>query len=137
MPSSFRRFAVDHDGDARRDIWGSVPDALASAANYLSGSGWRGDLIWGREVRLPADLDASLVGRGKNQTLARWQMLGVRRSDGGALPSADVEGAIVRPDGDRGPAFLVYDNYGALLKWNRSDFFATTVGLLSDRIAGR
>ena len=137
MPSSFRRFAVDHDGDARRDIWGSVPDALASAANYLSGSGWRGDLIWGREVRLPDDLDASLVGRGKGRPIAQWQELGVRRHDGSDLPSASLEGAIVRPDGDSGPAYLVYDNYAALLRWNRSDFFATTVGLLSDRIAGR
>jgi len=137
MPSSFRRFAVDHDGDARRDIWGSVPDALASAANYLSGNGWRGDLIWGREVRLPEDLDAELVGRGKNRPLAQWQASGVRRPNGSDLPSAAIQGAIVRPDGDSGPAYLVYENYAALLRWNRSDFFATTVGLLSDRIAGR
>jgi len=137
MPSSFRRFAVDYDGDSRRDIWGSVPDALASAANYLAASGWRGDLIWGREVRLPDAFDEALVGRGKRRPIAQWQALGVRRRDGSDLPSADLEGAIVRPDGDSGRAYLVYANYAALLKWNRSDFFATTVGLLSDSIAGR
>jgi membrane-bound lytic murein transglycosylase B len=137
IPSSFRRFAVDHDGDARRDIWRSVPDVLASAANYLASNGWRGDLIWGRPVRLPADLDPALLGRGKDRSLERWQQLGVRRADGSDLPRAAVAGSIVLPDGPGGPAFLVYANYTALLRWNRSDFFATTVGLFSDRIAGR
>jgi len=137
IPSSFRRFAVDHDGDSRRDIWGSVPDALASAANYLAKNGWRGDRIWGREVRLPDSFDPALEGRKVRRSLSEWQALGVRRADGTDLPQAAMDGSIVRLSSAGGPAYLVYDNFGTLLKWNRSDYFATTVGLLSDRIAGR
>ena len=107
------------------------------AANYLARSGWRGDLIWGRQVRLPSDLDPALVGRKVRRPLAEWQEIGVRRSNGADLPRVNVEGSIVRPDGDKGAAYVVYDNYGVLLKWNRSDHFATAVGILSDRIAGR
>ena len=77
------------------------------------------------------------MGRGKGRPLSGWQALGVRRADGSNLPSARIDGAIVRPDGAEGPAYLVYENFATLLKWNRSDFFATTVGLLSDRIADR
>jgi membrane-bound lytic murein transglycosylase B len=82
MPSSFHSFAVDHDGDSRRDLWGSVPDVLASVANYLSRSGWKGDQIWGREVRLPQNFDTDLTGRRKTRALAEWQELGVRRKGG-------------------------------------------------------
>jgi membrane-bound lytic murein transglycosylase B len=137
IPSSFRRFAVDHDGDSRRDIWASVPDVLASAANYLAKSGWRGDRIWGREVRLPDGFDPALSGRKVRRSLAEWQALGVRRSDGSDLPRADVEGSILQLSSAGGPVYLVYENFGTLLKWNRSEYFAATVGLLSDRISGR
>ena len=137
MPSSFRNFAVDHDGDSRADIWSSTPDVLASAANYLAKSGWRGDLIWGREVRLPKEFDLEATGRDKRKPLSEWQRLGVRRSDGSNLPRADVSAAVVLPGGEDGPAYLVYENYRVILRWNRSDYFATAVGILSDRIGGR
>jgi len=134
MPSSFRQYAVDHDGDSRADIWHSTADTLASAANYLSRNGWRGDVIWGREVRLPADFDAQLVGRKIRRPLAEWQALGVRRPDGSDLPRADIKAAIVKPGGENGTAYVVYHNYNVILRWNRSDYFATAVGILADRI---
>jgi membrane-bound lytic murein transglycosylase B len=140
MPSSFMRYARDQDGDGHKDIWGTRADVFASAANYLSTVGWRDDLTWGREVRLPDGFDmalASASARGQfvKKPLGEWQALGVRRADGTELPGRDVAGAIVLPDGPGGEAYLVYENYHALLDWNRSLFFATSIGLLSDRIA--
>lgn len=137
MPSSFHNFAVDHDGDSRQDLWDSVPDVLASVANYLSKSGWKGDRIWGREVELPPGFDPALAGRKNGRSLAEWQRLGVRRLGGGRLPVADLDAAIVLPDGPGGRAFAVYGNFGVLLKWNRSDYFATSVGILADRLVDR
>jgi membrane-bound lytic murein transglycosylase B len=136
MPSSFLRFAVDYDGDGRRDIWTTEADVLASIANYLARSGWRGSETWGREVRLPAGLAAGLIGLDVRKDLAEWQALGVRRSDGEALPRADVKASLLQPGGAEGPTYLVYENFRTILKWNRSNYFATAVGLLSDRIEG-
>ena len=149
MPSSFRRFAVDYDGDGRRDIWGTPADVFASAANYLSGSGWKDDQTWGRRVRLPEGFDLSLEGLDVVKPLAEWQALGVRREDGRDLPARQLPASLVLPDGVEsaaeagkppgppGVAFLVYDNFRTTLKWNRSTFFAVAVGRLADRIAGR
>ncbi|MEK7245145.1 MAG: lytic murein transglycosylase [Pseudomonadota bacterium] len=134
MPSSFRSFAVDHDGDGRIDLWNSRPDVFASAANYLKRSGWKGDETWGRAVNLPAGFDARLIGTGVVRTLAEWSALGLTRADGNALPARALKASVVRAEGDKGPAFLVYDNYRAILKWNRSTFFAIAVGSLADRI---
>lgn len=140
MPSTFVRYAVDRDGDGRRDIWGSLPDVFASAANYLSSIGWRGDETWGREVRLPEGFDYRLVSVAsvpENQKpIAEWQRLGVRQADGSDLPGADMSGGIVLPSGVEGPAFLVYTNYRKILNWNRSIFYAIAVGHLADRIIG-
>ncbi len=138
MPSSFVRFAIDFDGDGRRDIWTTRADVFGSAANYLSKSGWKGDQTWGREVRLPDNFDASLASLKISKPLAGWQALGVRRANGQHLPIvAGMAGSIVFPGGERGPAFLVYDNFKTTLKWNRSTYFAMAVGHLADRIAGR
>ena len=137
MPSSFLNFAADHDGDGTKDIWRNQGDVFSSAANYLSRVGWRGDITWGREVRLPAGFDAALADLKVIKRLGEWQALGVRRADGRDLPARDLAASIVLPGGAGGPAYLVYDNYRALLRWNRSHYFATSVGLLSDRIAGR
>jgi membrane-bound lytic murein transglycosylase B len=142
MPSSFMRYAHDHDGDGHKDIWGTRADVFASAANYLSTVGWRDDLTWGRKVTLPAGFDMSMAsasarGPFTKKTLPEWQALGVCRADGSELPTRAVEGAIVLPDGEGGEAYMIYANYYALLDWNRSLFFATSIGLLSDRIAGR
>lgn len=137
MPSTFVNYAVDFDGDGRRDIWTDLPDVFASAANYLSSMGWRGDERWGREVRLPADFDWELAALGLRKPLDEWRRLGLRRADGGALPVADISGAIVAPGGHKGPAFLVYGNFDKILNWNRSLLYAIAVGHLADRIAGR
>jgi len=136
MPSTFMRYAVDFDGDGRRDIWNSLPDIFASAANYLSGIGWQGDVIWGREVRLPPDFDWELAAQNLRKPVSAWAELGVRRADGGALPPAEIEGAIVLPAGHTGPAFLVYGNFEAILTWNRSLLYALAVGHLADRLVG-
>ncbi len=137
MPSSFRRFAVDAEGNHRIDIWDSVPDVLASTANYLASAGWKDDQTWGRPVRLPKNFDFSLAGLDTRLPLSRWQALGVRRSNGRALPRRNLEASLIAPEGPEGPAYLVYDNFRVLLAWNRSKSFAVAVGTLADRVAGR
>ncbi len=134
MPSSFIRFAVDHDGDGRRDIWNTPADVFASAANYLARSGWRSDQTWGRPVRLPEGFDANLAGHGVIKRLSAWQRLGVRRENGDDLPIRDLKASVLLPGGEDGPAFVVYDNYRTILKWNRSDYFGMSVGRLADLI---
>ncbi len=136
MPSVFLRYAVDGDGDGRRDLWGSVPDSLASAANFLRGIGWRAELRWGREVRLPQGFDYSLGGRDEVRTLAEWVRLGVSDAYGGALPLLEIPAAVLVPAGHQGPAFLTYENFDVIMRWNRSEYFAIAVGRLADRIAG-
>ena len=137
MPSSFQQFAVDHDGDGRRDIWGTLPDVFASAANYLARAGWQHDQTWGRRVRLPAGFDLDLTGLDVTQSLDEWQALGVRRSNGDDLPTRPLPASVILPGGAEGPAFLTYPNYRVLLKWNRSHYFATTVGQFADMLAAR
>ncbi len=136
MPSSFRRYAVDFDGDGRRDIWTSQPDVFASIANYLASFHWRHDQNWGREVRLPPKFDARLIDLKREKALSEWQRLGLRNPDGSDLPKADLTASLVAPDGPTGPAYLVYSNYRIVMRWNRSTYFATSVGLLADRLAG-
>lgn len=136
MPSNFLSLAVDHDGDGRRDIWTTRADVFASAANFLAKAGWNDGVTWGRQVRLPDGFDAELAGLGSRLSLGEWQALGIRRPDGRDLPRANVSASLVLPDGPRGSAYLVYQNYRALMNWNRSTYFATTVGILADRIGG-
>lgn len=136
MPSSFHAFAVDGNGDGKRDIWNSLPDVFASTANYLSKSGWEQGLRWGRQVTLPPSFSESMTGLGVKKSLAQWQREGVRTADGLSLPDTEgLEASVVIPDGLAGPAFLVYDNYRVVMKWNKSTYFATSVGLLADQIA--
>ncbi|ORJ53665.1 lytic murein transglycosylase [Geothermobacter hydrogeniphilus] len=135
MPSAFRDFAVDADHSGRIDIWGSIPDVLGSIANYLSRSGWKDDQTWGREVKLPKGFDFSVVGLETRLPLSRWQALGVRRSNGRTLPRREIEASLILPDGPKGPAYLVYDNFRVLRRWNRSNAFAVAVGTLADRLA--
>lgn len=136
MPTTFLRHAVDHTGDGRKDIWKSLPDALASAANYLSDMGWRPDETWGREVRLPDDFDLSLATVDRKKTAEEWSAMGVRGIDGAPLSSVEMEGSIVLPQGHGGPAFLVYHNFRLIMCWNRSIHYAISVGHLADRIIG-
>ena len=137
MPSSFVRYAVDHDGDGKRDIWGTHADVFASAANYLAQAGWRAGETWGRQVQLPAGFDPAQADLKVKKTLAEWQEQGLRRANGADLPQAAMSGSVVLPGGEGGPAYLVYDNYRTIMRWNRSFYFATSVGLLADRIGGR
>ena len=141
MPSVFLRYAVDEDNDKRMNIWTDAPDALASTANYVKSIGWNGARTWGREVSLPKDFDANLASIDINaaetvKTLAQWSELGIRQVDGAPLPQQDVQAAVVLPQGAGGPAFLVYDNYRAILKYNRSTLYAIAIGHLADRLAG-
>ena len=135
MPSSFLSYAVDWDGDGRRDIWSSRADVFASIANYLSTVGWHGDQSWGREVRLPHNLDQAQVGLQVRHPLDFWQRSGLRRADGGELPVVrGMEASLVLPGGVEGPAFLVYDNFRTIMKWNNSTYFASAVGYLADGV---
>lgn len=137
IPSTFLGHAVDGDGDGRRDLWKSLPDIFSSAANFLSNLGWDDNETWGREVKLPAGFDLELVGFQTQKPVTAWQALGIRRADGRNLPIAEVEGSILLPAGHKGPAFLVYGNFRATLKWNNSIFYAIAVGHLADRIEGK
>lgn len=133
MPSSFRQFAVDYDGDGRRDIWSSTPDVFASIANYLGSYSWKPDQTWGRPVRLPRDFDRNLISLDVEKPLSEWQRLGVRTISGGDLPTRNLTASLVQPD-KGGAAFLVYENYKKIMRWNHSTFFATAVGQLADYI---
>jgi len=137
MPSSFLRFAVDFDGDGRKNLWGSKADIFASAANYLAKSGWNADQTWGRRVRIPDELKAEINDLKVRKTLREWQRLGVRRGDGQDLPTRKIRASLVRPTEGSEPTFLVYGNYSAILKWNRSAFFALAVGHLADAVVQR
>ena len=139
MPSSFHSFAIDYDKDGDKDIWGSLPDVFGSIANYLSKSGWRDDLTWGREVQLPAGFDKSQIEKKTKRGLNDWSKLGVKRIDGGALPSRNVMARIIYVTEKSGNEryFLAYKNFDVTLKWNRSTYFALAVGNLADGIGGR
>jgi peptidoglycan lytic transglycosylase B len=134
MPSSFVNFAKDHNEDGKTDIWTTKADVFASAANYLSQSGWQGDQTWGREVTLPNGFDISLISLKISKPMQEWQDLGVRKANGLDLPTRQLEGSLVQPKGGNGQTFLVYNNYRTILKWNRSTYFAMSVGQLADLI---
>lgn len=136
MPSSFQNFAVDYNKDGKRDIWNTKIDVFASAANYLSKSGWNEGERWGRPVRLPGNFPESLISKDIQKPLSHWKALGVTKRDGSPLPdSSGFSASLVAPDGISGPVYLIYNNYRTILKWNRSDYFAASVGLLADRLA--
>ena len=152
MPSTFLSYAVDWDGDGKRDIWRDKGDVFASAANYLKQSGWNDSETWGRRVKLPAGFEAKLDGLKRPQgesrcaalgrltvdkPLKEWQAMGIRRTDGGDLPHADLSAALALPEGPTGPALLVYANFRATLRWNCSISFATAVGSLADQVTAR
>jgi membrane-bound lytic murein transglycosylase B len=134
MPSTFQRYAMDEDGDGRKNLWSSVPDALASAANFLKAIGWRDGEVWGREVRLPAGFD--LNGTTGSKSLGEWAGLGITEPDGRALPQDGLTATLVLPQGSTGPAFLVHRNFHVIMGWNRSVNYALSVAHLSDRLAG-
>lgn len=136
MPSTFMRLAVDFDGDGRRDLIDSVPDALASTANFLKRAGWRSALPWGFEVRLPRGMDTSDAGRRNKQPMADWAARGVRRADGSALPAGGAPAGLMLPAGREGPAFLVTRNFDALYSYNAAESYGLAIAHLSDRLRG-
>jgi membrane-bound lytic murein transglycosylase B len=134
MPSSFIAYGVDHDGDKRIDIWNTLPDVFASIANYLSRTGWKKDLSWGNEVRLPDSLDAEQIDLKKPLPSKRWIALGLLPAAGDRLPEDERAVSLLLPEGRKGRAFLVTSNFETILRWNRSNLFALAVGILSDAI---
>ncbi len=136
LPSTFLDNAVDDDGDGKKNVWSSLPDVFASGANYLHRLGWRKEELWGREVQLPRQFDWQITGLQTRKSLKTWSKLGVKRANGAPLPVADMQGAIILPQGHEGPAFLVYNNFQVILKWNRAINYAIAVGHLADRMIG-
>ena len=138
MPSEYYTLAYDLDGDGRKDIWGSVPDALASAANQLRGKGWVAGQTWGFEVRLPAGMSCQLEGPPHARSVSEWVKLGVVRPRNRAFPAEalDRQAFILTPGGAHGPAFLALENFMAIKRYNMSDLYALFVGNLADRIRG-
>lgn len=134
MPSTFQRLAVDLDGDGHRDIVRSVPDALGSAANYLSDAGWTSGEPWGYEVRLPENYNGP-SGRRTRRTLATWNQLGIRKVEGGSL-AGNGRAALLLPAEKEGPAFIVFRNFDAIHSYNPSESYALSIAHLSDRLRG-
>jgi lytic murein transglycosylase len=135
MPSTFQRLAVDGDGDGRRDVVNSVPDAVASTANFLKKAGWVNGLPWGYEVRLPSNFNASLAGRRSKRALSSWAAMGVTRVDGRPL-SGDYQAGILIPAGVNGPAFIVTKNFDAVYSYNAAESYGLAIALLGDRLKG-
>ncbi len=136
IPTTYLAYARDFDGDGRRDIWNSVPDALASTANYLAKRGWRKGRPWGWEVRLPKGFDWRLTGRAKARSVGAWERLGIRPAAARRFYARDARAWLILPAGHRGPAFLVTDNFRAILAYNNSTAYALAVAHLADRIGG-
>ena len=137
MPSSYLRYAVDFEGKGHRDIWHNPADVFASTANYLAQLGWQSGQSWGREVKLPPNFDTALAELAVQKSGQEWQAIGVRQLDGRPLGEPALAASIVLPTDEESPAYLVYDNFRTLMRWNRSVFFATSVGLLADRIGDK
>lgn len=140
IPTTYLSYAVDHDGDERRDIWNNLGDVFASTANYLSVSGYRRDEPWGVEIRLPPDFDYALADNDTKKAVVEWAALGLTAIRGAGLNERfdpNLRGRLIIPAGARGPAFLVFNNFEAILKYNRSTAYALAVSLLSEEIAGR
>lgn len=139
IPTTYLALAVDFDGDGHRNIWTSVPDALASTGNYLQRSGWNYKQTWGHEVKLPHNFDYAQTDISTKKTVSNWANLGVTLVDGAPLPQSEhmMSSAIILPAGANGPAFIIYPNFFAILKYNNSTSYALAVSLLSDGFKGK
>ena len=132
LPSSWKRYAVDYDQDGYKDIWNNLGDVFASIANYLVQNGWQTNQPWGFEVRVPLSLDPELIGKETKLTVAQWQDHGVVRKDGQPMPDPRLEASIIQPYG--GPHLMVFQNFATIKRYNNSNFYAGTVGYISDEI---
>jgi membrane-bound lytic murein transglycosylase B len=136
MPTTFKRYAVDFDGDGRRDVVDSIPDVIASTANNLKTDGWASGEGWGYEVVLPQNFDFLLADRSKQMTVHQWQALGVARAGGQAFPRPADRAYLLVPAGARGPAFLMLQNFRVIMKYNPAEAYALAIGHLADRMRG-
>jgi len=136
MPSTFTKWAVDRDGNGRIDIWNSLPDAFASASNFLRGIGWRHGLPSSEEVFLPRGFPLDQADTTVEKPVRAWAAMGVKKAGGAPLPAVDDAASILLPAGFRGPAFIIYPNFKAVMNWNRSTLYALSVGILARQIAG-
>lgn len=132
LPSSWVRFAVDYDGDGRKDIWKSKPDVFASIANYMKQNGWQAGEPWAIQVQLPKKFDMSLEGKNITKKVSEWNALGVRTESGQPLPYQDLEASVIQPYG--GPTFLAFPNYRMILRYNNSIYYAGAIGYMADKI---
>ncbi len=136
MPTTYRRFAVDADGDGHRDVVTSVPDLIASTANHLKREGWISGQSWGYEVVVPQGFDYLLADRGQMKTIAEWEKAGIRRAGGKQFPRPSDRAFLMVPAGSQGPAFLMLQNFRAIMKYNASEAYALAIGHLADRLRG-
>lgn len=134
IPTTYNTHAVDFDGDGKRDIWNSSADALASAAHYLQASGWKQGKAWGFEVELPEGFDYALADTEIRKPLAEWRSLGLRNLPG---DQEEASASLLLPAGHRGPAFLIMDNFRAILRYNNSSAYALAIGLLAENFQGK
>jgi lytic murein transglycosylase len=136
MPTAFKRFAVDFDGDGRRDVVSSVPDLIASTANNLKKDGWQRGQTWGYEVEIPAGFDYIHADRSRQMTLAQWQQLGIRRAGGRDFPRGSDTAFLLAPAGAQGPGFLMLANFRSILRYNPAEAYALAIGHFADRLRG-
>jgi lytic murein transglycosylase len=136
MPTSFKRFAVDFDGDGRRDVVDSIPDLIASTANNLKKDGWAPGQTWGYEVVVPSGFNFMLADRARQMTMAEWEQLGIRRAGGKPFPRPTDRAYLLVPAGARGPGFLMLNNFRSIMKYNPSEAYALAIGHLADRMRG-
>lgn len=132
LPSSWVKYAVDYEGNGKRDIWKSKPDVFASIANYMKQNGWQDHQPWAIQVKLPKGFDMAMEGKTIVKPVAEWSRLGVRTEDGKELPNQEFRASIVQPLG--GPTFMTYPNYKMILHYNNSIYYAGAVGYLADKI---
>ncbi|MGZ9898168.1 lytic murein transglycosylase [Shewanella gaetbuli] len=136
MPTNYLKYAVDGDGDGKADLWNSTADALTSAAHFLQQLGWQPTERWGREVTIPSNYDYAYLGGKHKKSLTEWAQLGIKQVNGQPLSTPDMTASLYAPAGHTGPAFLGYENFNVIMRWNRSEFYAISVGKLADQIVG-
>ena len=136
IPTSWQAYAADFDGDGKRDIWRSIPDAFASTANYLAKSGWSYQETWGYEVVVPRNFNHKAADGKQKRTLAQWESLGIKRANGRDWPRPSDQAYLLYPAGANGPAFLMLHNFDVIKRYNNADAYALAVGHLADRIIG-
>jgi membrane-bound lytic murein transglycosylase B len=136
MPTSFKRYAVDFDGDGRRDVVASIPDLIASTANNLKKDGWTAGQTWGYEVVVPPGFNFLLADRSRQMTVREWEQAGLRRAGGKPFARHGDQAYLLVPAGAQGPGFLMLPNFRAIMKYNPSEAYAMAIGHLADRLRG-